>query len=172
MEHRRVGRLMQENGTAVRRNRKFKATTDSNYSFNIAANLLERTSRRIARTGNGLVTSASPIGLEPMAPQWATPDPRGMALPGCHPRSAFAARHGRAGEQPDETRSRDPDPEDGCCVEAAAEGLHPPYGSRQSVLFAWLSEDSAPARVQGIDERQGKLLGQRDHRDLLLDDQG
>jgi len=40
--HRRVGRLMRENGIAVKRNRKFKATTDSNHSFNIAPNLLER----------------------------------------------------------------------------------------------------------------------------------
>src|SRR6056297_783916 len=40
--HRRVGRLMRDNGIAVRRNRKFKATTDSNHSFNIAPNLLNR----------------------------------------------------------------------------------------------------------------------------------
>ena len=40
--HRRVGRLMQENGIEVKRNKKFKATTDSNHSFNIAPNLLNR----------------------------------------------------------------------------------------------------------------------------------
>ncbi|WP_281969242.1 IS3 family transposase [Roseovarius nanhaiticus] len=40
--HRRIGRLMRDNGIAVRRNRKFKATTDSNHSFNIAPNLLNR----------------------------------------------------------------------------------------------------------------------------------
>ena len=40
--HRRVGRLMRENGIAVKRNRKFKATTDSNHKFNIAPNLLNR----------------------------------------------------------------------------------------------------------------------------------
>ena len=40
--HRRVGRLMRENGIEVRRNKKFKATTDSNHSFNIAPNLLNR----------------------------------------------------------------------------------------------------------------------------------
>ena len=40
--HRRVGRLMKENGIKVRRNRKFEATTDSNHSFNIAPNLLNR----------------------------------------------------------------------------------------------------------------------------------
>lgn len=40
--HRRVGRLMHENSIAVKRNKKFKATTDSNHSFNIAPNLLNR----------------------------------------------------------------------------------------------------------------------------------
>jgi len=40
--HRRVGRLMRENGIAVKRNKKFKATTDSNHKFNIAPNLLAR----------------------------------------------------------------------------------------------------------------------------------
>jgi len=40
--HRRVGRLMRDNGIAVKRNRKYKATTDSNHSFNIATNLLSR----------------------------------------------------------------------------------------------------------------------------------
>ena len=40
--HRRVGRLMRENGIVVERTRKFKATTDSDHKFNIAPNLLDR----------------------------------------------------------------------------------------------------------------------------------
>jgi len=40
--HRRVGRLMRENGIVVERTRKFKATTDSDHRFNIAPNLLDR----------------------------------------------------------------------------------------------------------------------------------
>lgn len=40
--HRRVGRLMRDNGIFVKRNKKFKATTDSDHSFNIAPNLLGR----------------------------------------------------------------------------------------------------------------------------------
>ena len=40
--HRRVGRLMRENGITVERTRKFKATTDSDHTFNIALNLLDR----------------------------------------------------------------------------------------------------------------------------------
>lgn len=40
--HRRVGRLMRESGITVERTRKFKATTDSDHTFNIAPNLLDR----------------------------------------------------------------------------------------------------------------------------------
>ncbi|MDX2416577.1 MAG: IS3 family transposase [Xanthomonadales bacterium] len=40
--HRRVGRLMRQNGISVIRTRKHKATTDSNHKFNIAPNLLDR----------------------------------------------------------------------------------------------------------------------------------
>ena len=40
--HRRVGRLMRNNGIRVVRTRKYKATTDSNHAFNIAPNLLDQ----------------------------------------------------------------------------------------------------------------------------------
>ncbi|THD70849.1 IS3 family transposase, partial [Thalassobius vesicularis] len=40
--HRRVGRLMRENGVRVERSKKYKVTTDSNHAFNIAPNLLDR----------------------------------------------------------------------------------------------------------------------------------
>lgn len=40
--HRRVGRLMRENGIIVEKTQKFKVTTDSDHTFNIAPNLLER----------------------------------------------------------------------------------------------------------------------------------
>ena len=43
--HRRVGRLMRENGITVERTRKFKATTDTDHTFNIAPNLLHRVFR-------------------------------------------------------------------------------------------------------------------------------
>ena len=38
--HRRVGRLMRENGIRVERSKKYKMTTDSSHAFNIAPNLL------------------------------------------------------------------------------------------------------------------------------------
>ncbi len=40
--HRRVGRLMRQNGFRVVRTRKYKTTTDSDHRFNIAPNLLNR----------------------------------------------------------------------------------------------------------------------------------
>jgi len=40
--HRRVGRLMRQNGLCAVRTRKYKATTDSNHGFNIAPNVLNR----------------------------------------------------------------------------------------------------------------------------------
>jgi len=40
--HRRVGRLMRQNGISVVRTHKYKVTTDSNHKFNIAPNLLNR----------------------------------------------------------------------------------------------------------------------------------
>lgn len=40
--HRRVGRLMCENDIKIIRSQKYKATTDSNHTFNIAPNLLDQ----------------------------------------------------------------------------------------------------------------------------------
>ena len=40
--HRRVGRLMRQNAISVVRTHKFKATTDSDHTFNIAPNLLQQ----------------------------------------------------------------------------------------------------------------------------------
>jgi hypothetical protein len=40
--HRRVGRMMRENGITVERTGKFKATTDSDHTFNISPSLLDR----------------------------------------------------------------------------------------------------------------------------------
>ena len=39
--HRRVGRIMRDNGIRVERSKKYKVTTDSNHTFNIAPNLLD-----------------------------------------------------------------------------------------------------------------------------------
>jgi transposase InsO family protein len=57
--HRRVGRLMRENGIVVERTRKFKATTDSNHTFNIAQTCWIVTSRRIGPIRIGRAISAT-----------------------------------------------------------------------------------------------------------------
>jgi transposase InsO family protein len=40
--HRRIGRLMRDNGIKIVRTPKYKATTDSNHTYNIAPNLLDQ----------------------------------------------------------------------------------------------------------------------------------
>ena len=40
--HRRVGRLMGENGIKIIRTQKYNATTDSNHTFNIVPDLLDQ----------------------------------------------------------------------------------------------------------------------------------
>ena len=68
--HRRVGRLMRENGIVVERTRKFKATTDSDHRLNIAPNLLDREvtadrpnqNRRSAqRNGRAISVTSGPV---------------------------------------------------------------------------------------------------------------
>ena len=45
VNHRRVGRLMRENGIQIKRSKNYKVTTDNNHAFNIAPNLLKRAFR-------------------------------------------------------------------------------------------------------------------------------
>jgi len=54
-------------------------------------------------------------------------------------------------QQPREARSSDPSAGHGHCGQNTAQRLHPPHRSRIAILFSWLSENPAPARVQGID---------------------
>ena len=54
--HRRVGRLMRDNGIKILRTQKYKATTDSNHTFNIAPNLLDQDFSADAQTKSGLAT--------------------------------------------------------------------------------------------------------------------
>ena len=144
--HRRVGRLMRENGIVVERTRKFKATTDSDHTFNIAPNLLDRdfTADRAKPEMGGRYQ----LHL----------DPRGVAVSGCDPGPAFPARHRLGRQQPHETRSGDPGAEDGHRLAIPVQGLHLPQRPRQPILFARLPEDPARAWVQGVDERQRQLL--------------
>ena len=89
----RVGRLMRMNGISVKRTRKYKVTTDSNHSFNIAPNLLNQ--NFYADRPN----QKSPLGDASIACQvigrrhQLCLDARGLAVSGSHPGFAFPARH-------------------------------------------------------------------------------
>ena len=93
--HRRVGRLMRENGIAVKRNKKFKATTDSNHKFNIAPNLLARNfhadcpNKKWASPSrdNCFANTLSGNGHQLYL------DTRGVVVPGCNLGFAFSSRH-------------------------------------------------------------------------------
>jgi len=129
--HRRVGRLMRENGTVVERTRKFKATTDSDHRFNIAPNLLDR-DFMAERPNQNWAGDISYIWTREGG--GVSGGDLGPALPPCH-------RLGR--EQPHEMRSGDPGLEDGHRPAIPAEGLHLPQRSRQPILFERLSEGPA-----------------------------
>jgi len=139
--HRRVGRLMRENGIRVERSKKYKVTTDSNHAFNIAPNLLNRD---FAADGPNRKRGGR---------HQLRVDARRLAVSRCDLGFAFPPCDWLGGQQSDETRPRDPSVTDGRGAPPASQGLHPSYGSRQPILLPRLSEASAPARIQGIDER-------------------
>ena len=139
--HRRVGRLMRQNGILVVRTRKHKDTTGSDNRFNIAPNLLERnfTADQPNQTWAGDITyiwtregwlylavildlhSRRVIG-------WAVSNrmKRDLAIRALNMAIAF----------------RSP-----------PKGLHPSHGSRVAILFARLSENPATARLQSVPSR-------------------
>ena len=139
--HRRFGRLMKENGIKE----KFKATTDSNHSFNIAPNLLNRD-----------------FSAEWPNRKWAGDISYVWTQEGWLYLSVILDLHSRrvigwAELLPDEARFGDPGVEDGHCVAAATEGPHPSYGSWQPILFPRLSKASASERLPDLDERNRQL---------------
>ncbi len=101
--HRRVGRLMRQNGISVVRTHKYKATTDSNHKFNIAPNLLSRDF--FAKRPN----QKWPLGDASIACQLTGGgyqlclDQRRLALFSCGPGPVFQARHWLGRVEPYET---------------------------------------------------------------------
>ena len=127
--HRRVGRLMRENGIVVERTRKFKATTDSDHTFNISPNLLDRdfTADLPNQKWAGDISYIWTRG--------------GVAVSGCDPGPAFAARYRLGRQQPHEAGFGDPGAEDGHRPALPAARLRLPQRPRQPILFARLPED-------------------------------
>jgi transposase InsO family protein len=119
MGHSRVGRLMRENRIGVERTRKFKATTDSDHTFNIAPNLLDRdfTAERPHQKWAGDISDfRTRAGWLYLA-----------AILDLHSRCVI----GRAASQPHEARLGGPGPEDGQRAAVATQGLHLPRRSGQ-----------------------------------------
>ena len=59
VDHRRVGRLMRENGISVERSKKYKVTIDSNHAFSIVPNLLSWDFRAAIKPGTVNTSSSS-----------------------------------------------------------------------------------------------------------------
>jgi len=156
--HRRVGRLMRENGIVVERTRKFKATTDRDHTFNIAPNLLDRDCSAAGPnqkwagdisyiwTREGWLYLAVILDLHSRRIiGWAVSNrmKRDLAI-----RALKMAIRCPAG--------------DACIAERGsaipAAGLHLPQRSRQPILFTRLSEGPARTRPEAFDERQRQLL--------------
>ena len=96
--HRRVGRLMRQNGISVVRTRKHKATTDSDHKFNIAPNLQDRDFAATQPNQKCLTVNAS-IHLPVIGGRYQLClDARRLAVSLSDPRPAFPARH-RMGRQ-------------------------------------------------------------------------
>ena len=146
--HRRVGRLMRANDIKIIRIQKYKATTDSNYTFNIAPNLLDQDfsadgpNQKWAGDISYIWTSEGWLYLAVILDLysrrvigWAVSNrmKRDLAIRALN--MAVALR------QP-------------------PEGLHSSYGSRVAILFQRVSEAPEKARLQGLDERKRRLLRQ------------
>ena len=135
--HRRVGRLMRENGIRVERSKKYKVTTDSNHAFNIAPNLLNRDfhadqpNQKWAGDISYVWTREGWLYLAVIL------DLHSRRVIGWAPSRdiAFAMHCRSVVQQPDEARPGDPGVEDGGRTAATAERLHPPYGPRVAILL-------------------------------------
>lgn len=170
--HRRVGRLMGENGIKIIRTQKYKATTDSNHTFNTAPNLLDQDfsadgpNQKWAGDISYIWTSEGWLYLAVILDLysrrvigWAPLGHAAQTLPG-------------SGQQPHETGSGDPSLGHGSRPAKTAERLHSSYGSWIAILFKRVPKASEEARLQGINERQRKLLRQFHGRNVLQIYQG
>ena len=142
--HRRVGRLMRDNGIKIIRTQKYRATTDSNHAFNIAPNLLDQNfsatgpNQKWAGDISYIWTSEGWLYLAVILDLysrrvigWAPLGHAAQTLPG-------------SGQKSDETRPCDPCIEDGHSLPSTTQRLHPSHRSWQPILLSRLSEDPAP----------------------------
>ena len=156
---RRTARLMRENGLRARQKRRFKRTTDSHHAWPVAPNLLDQDFTATGPdekwgadisyvwTREGWLYLAVVIDLfARRVVGWAAGDRLHRDLVLAALRKALAMRRPAAG----------PDPS---------------LRSWQPVLLDRLSSRARQARHSDLDVRQGKLLRQRDGRNVLQDPQ-
>jgi len=121
--HRRVGRLMRQNAICVVRTHKFKATTDSDHTFNIAPNLLQQD-----------------FAASQPNQKWAGDITYVWTHEGWVYLAVILDLHSRRviGWAISNRMKKDlaiPCPQHGHRPSQAPEGLHSPHGSRQPILF-------------------------------------
>jgi putative transposase len=156
---RRTARLMRENGLRARQKRRFKRTTDSHHAWPVAPNLLDQDFTATGPdekwgadisyvwTREGWLYLAVVIDLfARRVVGWAAGDRLHRDLVLAALRKALAMRR-------------------------PAAGLDPSLRSWQPVLLDRLSSRARQARHPDLDVRQGKLLRQRDGRNVLQDPQ-
>jgi putative transposase len=119
--HRRVGRLMRENSIKIVRTQKYKATTDSYHTFNIAPNLLDQDfsadgpNQKLAGDISYIWTSEGWLYLAVILD--------------------LSSRHRLGCQQPHEAGPSDPGAGHGCGASATARRLHSSHISWLAILF-------------------------------------
>ena len=138
--HRRGSRFMRENGIKIVSTQKYKATTDSDQTFNIAPNLPDQDfsadgpNQQWAGDISDIWTSEGWLFLAVILDLYSR-RVIGWAV------SNRMKRDGRG-------------------AATAVQGLHSPYGSRVAILFRRLSETAVYTWLEGLYQRQRKLLRQ------------
>ena len=166
--HRRVGRLMRENGMPVQRAKKYKATTDIDHALNIAPNLLNRnfTADEPNQKWAGDISYVwTREGWLHLAVVLDLHSRRVIALRELHANPVRVTAWAVSNRMRRDLAIRALNPLDVCHANvrqaadgrrpaATAQGLHPSCRPWRPVLLPRLSGVSVPARLEGIPSRR------------------
>jgi hypothetical protein len=141
---------MRENGIKVVRTQKYKATTDSDHTFNIAPNLLDQDfttdapNQKWAGDISYIWTSEGWLYLAVILDLYS------RRVIGWTPLVNTAYRLPGNGQQSHEAGPSDPGVGHGCGAKATARRLHSSYGSWVAILFQRVSATAVKAWLQGL----------------------
>ena len=138
----RVRKLMQANGLRARGKKKFRVTTDSGHGLPVSPNLLERR-HHLCLDGRKLALSGGGDGSVQPPGRWLF--------------------DGRA----DDAQPCDRCPAHGLVPPSPRAGADLPFGSRQPICERGFPASSSGLRHEGFDEPQGRMPGQRCHRNAI-----